>query len=115
MNAPIASPFLDLPEIPLRDFEPEIILECVCKAYQMNRDMLTQERRTARLVEARQVAVWLLATRLRWNAQQIGELLNRDQSAMRFALRRVNMLRLKDPKLDRFMDRIALAVDARLA
>ena len=115
MNAPISTPFLDIPTIPLRDYQHEVIMECVCKAYQLTRDMLTGERKNGRLAEARQVAVWLIRTRTGWNQAQIGELLNRDASTIKAALMRINQQRLKDTKLDRFMDELAKAVDARLA
>ena len=116
MNAPIASPYIDtLPAIPLRDVSAEAILECVAKAYSMSVDMLTSERKHGRLPEARAVAIWLLRTRTPMGFSLIGELLNRDHSSVRAAMKVLVRKRTKDATLDRFVDALSAAIDARLA
>lgn len=115
MNALVISPTRPLAAIPMRDRTAELILECVCKAYCMSREMLGSERRHGRLPEARAVATWLLKTRTGMNMSLIGEILNRDPSSMHTAQVLIKRRRFKDSELDKFMDELGKAVDERLA
>jgi len=116
MNAPIASPYLDtMPLAPIaQESNAELIASLVAVSYRLTLDDLKYGDKTARILEARQVAQWVLRRQLRLSFPEIGRVMNRDHSTVMHSCRAIEKRRAFEEVFAQFLDRLITAIAERI-
>lgn len=119
MNAPIASPYLDIPVAPYtfsqQEQEAQQILECVGHSFQVGVKEIIGGGRRPHLARARIVAYWLLRTLTQITLSDIGRIMQKDHTSVRAGYRHVIQLRASDAAFCAFTDQLSAAIVGRLS
>ena len=85
-------------------------IEVAAKAFGFTAEEIVSDRRTARLVKARHIAMWLMRETTPRSLPVIGRRFRRDHSTVFHALKRVDKMRNKSPKTRALIDRLKVEV-----
>ena len=110
MNAIIASPYLDLSHVPVRDPKPDMVLLAVQHGYQLDEDELKYGGKHRRLAEARKVTYYLLRTLTDLSFPEIGRVMNRDHTTVMSGYRSIIAERAKSEDFAQYIDRLSESV-----
>lgn len=70
-------------------YDPEIIINRICRAYGVNVEDLKSKKRNAEIVNIRQICMYVLYKKIHLNLTQIGTLLRRDHSTVISSIKKI--------------------------